>query len=115
MLREAVFLFLRKYQLSVRHDFKNTAVGFDQFRLHPQFLLDRFCQTGSLGIVVSIIAVFDRNALNHNLSFLAAFQPILAFPPGPFNKRSPRDAKIKLSSLSTLCTDVPAHFAVSNT
>ncbi len=103
MLREAVFLFLRKYQLPVRHDFKDPALGFDQSRLHSRFLLDRFCQTGSLGIVVSIIAVFDRNALDHGFSFLRVFQPILAFPGGPFNRRCPGDPKRKLFSLSTLC------------
>ena len=67
MLGKAVFLFLGKNQPVVGHDFKNTAAGFDQFGLHPQFFLDGLCQTGSLGIVVSVIAVFDRNALNHEL------------------------------------------------
>jgi hypothetical protein len=38
--------------------------------LHPRFFLDGLCQTGSLGVVVSIIAVFDRNALDHGFSFL---------------------------------------------
>jgi hypothetical protein len=68
MLREAVFLSFGKDQFFVGQDFKNTAAGFDQFWLHPQLFLDGLCQTGSLGIVVSLVAVFDRNALNHNPS-----------------------------------------------
>jgi hypothetical protein len=68
MLGEAVFLSLGKNQFVVGHDLKNTAAGFDEFCLHPQFFLDGLCQTGSLGIVVSLVAVFDRNALNHNPS-----------------------------------------------
>ncbi len=68
MLGETVFFSLGKNQLIVGYYFKNTASGFDQFRLHPQFFLDGFCQTGGLGIVVSLVAVFDRNALRHNPS-----------------------------------------------
>ena len=102
MLREAVFLFLRKYQLSVRHDFKNTAVGFDQLCLHPRFLPDRLCQTGSLGIVVSIIAVLDRNVLNHTLSFLGDFQTILTLTRGLFNNCSPPSPNLKPFSLGML-------------
>ena len=68
MLGEAVFLSLGKNQFIVGQDLKNTAAGFDQFWLHPQFFLDGLCQTGSLGIVVSLVAVFDRNALSHNPS-----------------------------------------------
>jgi hypothetical protein len=67
MFGEAVFLFLGKNQFTVSHDFKNAAAGLDQFCLYPQFFLDGRCQTGSLGIVVSLIAVFDRNAFYHNL------------------------------------------------
>lgn len=86
MLREAVFLFLRKYQFPVGHDFKDTAAGLDQFCLHPRFLPDRPCQTGSLGIVVSLIAVFDGNSLQNTPSFPGDFHAILAFPRVPFNK-----------------------------
>ena len=68
MLGEAVFLSLGKNQFIVGQDLKNTAAGFDQFWLHPQFFLDGLCQTGSLGIVVSLVAVFDRNALSHKPS-----------------------------------------------
>ncbi len=70
MLRETVFLFFGKNQFPVSRDLENTAAGFDQLGLHPRFFLDRLCQTGSLGVVVSIIAVFDRNALDHGFSFL---------------------------------------------
>ena len=107
MLREAVFLFLRKYQLPVCHDFKNTAVGFDQFGLHPRFLPDRLCQTGSLGIVVSIIAVFDGNIFYHTLSFLSDVQDILTFTRGLFNHCSPPFPNPKAFSLGLLCMPVP--------
>jgi hypothetical protein len=75
MFREAVFLILGKNQFPVSRDFESTAAGFDQLGLHPRFFLDGLCQTGSLGVVVSIIAVFDRNALDHGLSFLGIFPP----------------------------------------
>jgi hypothetical protein len=68
MLGEAVFLSLGKNQFIVGQDFKNTAAGFDQFWLHPKFSLNGLCQTGSFGIVVSLVAVFDRDALSHNPS-----------------------------------------------
>jgi hypothetical protein len=68
MLGEAVFLSLGKNQFIVGYDFKNTAARFDQFWLHPEFFLDSLCQTGSLRIVVSLVAVFDRDALSHNSS-----------------------------------------------
>jgi hypothetical protein len=83
MLREAVFFILGKNQFPVSRDFESTAAGFDQLGLHPRFLLDGFCQTGSLGVVVSIIAVFDRNALDHGLSFLEIFPPCCKFIPFP--------------------------------
>ena len=67
MFRKAVFLLLGKNEFSVSRNFENTAAGFDQLGIHPRFFLDGLCQTGSLGIVVSVIAVFDRKALNHNL------------------------------------------------
>jgi len=83
MLGEAVFFFLGKNQFPVSRNFKNTAAGFDQLGLHPRFFLDGFCQPGSLGVVVSIVAVFDRNAFDHGLSFLGIFPPcckVISFP-----------------------------------
>jgi hypothetical protein len=68
MFRKAMFLLLGKNEFSVSRDFENTAAGFDQLGFHPRFFFDGFCQTGSLGVVVSIIAVFDRNALDHGVS-----------------------------------------------
>jgi len=94
-----VFLLLGKNQFPVSHDFKNAAPGFDQFRLHPNFILDRLCQTGSRGIVVSIVTVFDGNTLNHNLSFPGNDRSILTFPRDPFNKPSPP----KTQGVSFLC------------
>jgi hypothetical protein len=70
ILREAVFFLLGKDEFPVSHDFKNAAAGLDQFGLHPRCFLDGRCQTGSLGVVVSIVAVFDRNVLDQGLSSL---------------------------------------------
>jgi hypothetical protein len=83
MLREAVFLILGKNQFPVGRDFENTAAGFDQLGLHPRLFLDGLCQTGSLGVVISIIAVFDRNALDHGLSFLGLFSSCCKVIPFP--------------------------------
>ena len=69
MLGEAIFLLLRKDQFPVGRDFKDSAAGFDQLGLHPRFLFDRLCQTGSFGVVISIVAIFDRDFLDHTLSF----------------------------------------------
>jgi hypothetical protein len=63
-----VLFFLGKNQFSISHDFENAAAGLYQFGLHPRCFLDGRCQTGSLGVVVSIVAVFDGNAFDHGLS-----------------------------------------------
>jgi hypothetical protein len=83
VLRKAAFLILGKNQFPVSRDFESTAAGFDQLGFHPRFFLDGLCQTGSLGVVVSIIAVFDQNALDHGLSFPGIFPScgkVILFP-----------------------------------
>ncbi len=75
MLREPVFCFLGEDQFVVGHDLENAAPGLDQFRFHSQLFLNGLCQTGSLGIVVSLITVFDGDFPGHNfpLSFMRNF------------------------------------------
>jgi hypothetical protein len=51
----------RKQQLAVHRDIENPAVSAGQFRLDPQFALERGRQTGGLREVVSTTAVLDRD------------------------------------------------------
>jgi len=64
---ETIFFFLGKNQFIVGHDFKNASAGFDQSCFHSHIFLNSLCQTGSLGMVVSFIAVFNGNVFCHAL------------------------------------------------
>lgn len=85
VVRKHAGLFLRIHQLPIRDNFKNAAARLDIFRGNAKFLLNLGRQTGGLGKVVSLLAVFD----------------------GYFHESSPKSASRDPYGPSLLLTDPP--------
>jgi hypothetical protein len=68
MFRKTVLFLLGEDQLLIGHHFENTASRFNHLDFKSELFLDSLRQTGSLRIVVSLPAVFDRNLLSHRSS-----------------------------------------------
>ncbi len=56
-------------QLAVDFDIEDAAAALDQLALDAEFALDRIRQTGGLGLVISLHAVFNRNVHSVSSSF----------------------------------------------
>ncbi len=72
---EAEFFFLGENEHPVGFHFEDPTGGFNELRLEVEFLFNRFCQTGSFGVVVSFHAVFNADSFDHG--FLLVFVNVL--------------------------------------
>ena len=61
MFGETAGRFFRKDELALFAHFEHATTTGDQLDVGLDLLLDRLCQTGSLRVVVSDIAIFDRD------------------------------------------------------
>jgi hypothetical protein len=62
MLREAPRLMLAVDQVPVDTDVEDTPATLDELALNVKLILDRGRQTGSLGLIVSLHTVFNRDS-----------------------------------------------------
>jgi hypothetical protein len=73
--------------LTIDMDVEHAARSFDQLGVHGVFRLDRFRQTGGLGIVVSLHAVLDADLHGYSLflsNVISRYSLALARPLRPF-------------------------------
>ncbi len=61
MFRKSAGFFLAVDQLAIDFDVEDSPAAFDEFDLNAELSLDRVRQTGGLGRVVSLYAVFNGN------------------------------------------------------